>query len=75
MSLLLPTPAAPQTTIPDESGADMAASTIRSSSERPVSGHLRRIRPSYDHLSKFAVVTVVFENAARQIHRSPLESL
>jgi hypothetical protein len=39
---LFPTPAEPQTTIPDESGSDNAAWIIRISSERPVSGHAKR---------------------------------
>ena len=39
---LLPTPAAPRSTTPDESGSDIAASMAASSSSRPVSGHVRR---------------------------------
>jgi len=38
----LPTPAAPQITIPDELGSDNAASMSRISSERPVNGHANR---------------------------------
>ncbi len=37
---LFPTPAEPQTMIPEESGSDMAVSMTRNSSARPVSGHL-----------------------------------
>ena len=39
---LLPTPAAPQTTIPETSEAKMAASIARISSERPINGHDNR---------------------------------
>ena len=39
---LLPTPAAPCSTTPDESGSDIAACMAASSSLRPVSGHVRR---------------------------------
>ena len=39
---LLPTPAAPQTTIPDESESEIAASMSRCSFERPVNGHVNR---------------------------------
>ena len=39
---LLPTPAAPQTTIPETSEAEMAASIVRISSERPINGHDKR---------------------------------
>ena len=39
---LFPTPAAPQTTIPPTSGAEIAASMARISALRPVSGHDRR---------------------------------
>jgi hypothetical protein len=38
----LPTPAGPRTTIPETSGAKMAASIARISSERPVNGHDKR---------------------------------
>jgi hypothetical protein len=40
---LFPTPAAPQTTIPETSEATMAASMVRISSERPINGHDKRI--------------------------------
>ena len=40
---LLPTPAAPQTTTPDTSEAEMAAWIARISSERPINGHGMRI--------------------------------
>jgi hypothetical protein len=39
---LLPTPAAPQITIPDEPLSDSAASMSRISSKRPVNGHANR---------------------------------
>ena len=39
---LFPTPAAPQTTIPETSEAEMAASMVRISSERPINGHDKR---------------------------------
>ena len=39
---LLPTPAAPQITIPDEPRSDIAASMSRISFERPVNGHVNR---------------------------------
>src|ERR1700761_1069602 len=39
---LLPTPAAPQTTIPAESEPKIAASMSRCSLERPVNGHVNR---------------------------------
>jgi hypothetical protein len=42
---LLPTPAAPQITMPDEPGSDSAASMRRISSERPVNGHANRTNP------------------------------
>lgn len=41
-SLLFPTPGTPRTTMPDISGAVMASSIWRISSERPVSGHDKR---------------------------------
>jgi hypothetical protein len=40
---LFPTPAAPHTTIPAISASDIAALTMRISSERPVNGHVKRI--------------------------------
>jgi hypothetical protein len=42
----LPTPDAPQTTIPDRSGSDIAALKSRISSARPVNGHAKRPEPS-----------------------------
>ena len=39
---LFPTPAAPHTRIPGRSGAERAASMVRFSSRRPVSGHVNR---------------------------------
>ncbi len=39
---LFPTPVGPAMTIPEVSGADMAAPMLRISSERPVSGHDKR---------------------------------
>ena len=41
-TLLFPTPAAPETTIPATSAPDSAASMIRISSEGPVNGHAKR---------------------------------
>ena len=41
---LFPTPAAPQTTIPERSDADIAMAISRISHEWPVSGHAKRIR-------------------------------
>ena len=47
-SRLFPTPAAPQTTIPDRSWSDIAASMIRNSSVRPVNGHMKRTQMVYE---------------------------
>jgi hypothetical protein len=44
---LLPTPAAPWTTIPEASEAKMAASMAPISSERPISGHAKRTWKDY----------------------------
>src|SRR5277367_6729955 len=43
---LLPTPAAPYTTIPEASEAKMAASIAPISSERPINGHAKRTSKS-----------------------------
>ena len=44
---LLPTPVVPQTTIPEPSGAAMAASIVLISSDRPTNGHDKRTWKAY----------------------------